>query len=118
MSKQSTVAASATYRKAVNKIAEALDKDPEHSRYPSADFETALESIPETMREKALEWYERGIRRGLSKATDLMADKTIYLEDGVVYAPKIIQVKVRTKMRGRKWVQHEFSISCCDIGFE
>lgn len=118
MSKQSTAAASATYRKAVNRIAEVLDKDPDHSRYPSVDFDAAIESIPETMREKALEWYERGIRRGLSKATDLMADKTIYIEDGVVYAPKIIKVKVRTKMSGAEWAHHEFSIRSSEIGFE
>lgn len=118
MSKGPTAAASATYRKAINEIAEAVGKDPEHSRYPRTDFEAALESIPEAMREKALEWYERGIRRGLSTATDLMADKTIYLKDGVVYAPKTIKVKVRIKMSGTEWTSREFSIRSSDIGFE
>ena len=118
MNKGPIAVSSATYRKAVNGIAEALDKDPEHSRYPSEDFQLALESIPEAMREKALEWYERGIRRGLSKATDLMADEIIYVKDGVVLAPKIIKVKVRTKMSGTDWVNHEFSIRSTEIGFE
>ncbi|KRV69374.1 hypothetical protein AO721_10755 [Aeromonas veronii] len=118
MGKESIAAASATYRKVVNEIAEVLDKEPEHSRYPSADFEAALESIPAAMREKALEWYERGIRRGLSRATDLMADKTIYLKNDVVYAPKTIKIKVRIKMSGDKWTVREFRIHTKDIGFD
>jgi len=55
----SPVAAAATYRKAVNGIAEALDKEPTNSKYPSLDFEAAPEGIPEAIKKKARSTYER-----------------------------------------------------------
>jgi hypothetical protein len=84
MSKSPVGAASATYRKAVNGIASAVGLPPSHSKYPSEDFEAALESIPDALKEKALEWYIRGIKQGMAKATDLMAEGTIYVQDGTV----------------------------------
>jgi hypothetical protein len=36
-------AASATYRKAVNRIAETLHQEPSHSKYPELDFDIAIQ---------------------------------------------------------------------------
>ena len=119
MSKSPVGAASATYRKAVNGIAEALDVEPSHSRYPSLDFEAALETIPEAIREQAIEWYIRGIKRGMAKATDLMAEGKIYVhEDGTLRAPAKMEVKVRTRLRGEEWERHALNVKATEIGFE
>ena len=77
MSNSPVSASSKTYRKTVNGIAEALDQEPNHSSRPSLDFETALEGIPEAIKQKAIEWYVRGIKRGMAKATDLMAEQNV-----------------------------------------
>lgn len=118
MSNSPISAASATYRKAVNGIAEALDQEPTHSSHPSLDFEIALEGIPEAIKSKAIEWYVRGIKRGMAKATDLMAEQKIYVQERTVYAPKTIKVKVRTKISGGEWARHEIIVKSNEIGFE
>jgi hypothetical protein len=118
MSNSPVSASSATYRKAVNGIAEALDQEPSHSSRPSLDFEDALEGIPEAIKQKAIEWYVRGIKRGMAKATDLMAEQKIYVQDGTVYAPKKIKVKVRTKLSGGEWERREVVVQSHEIGFE
>ncbi len=118
MSNSPKRAASATYRKAVNGIAEVLDKNPNHSRYPSQDLDMALADIPEAMKEKAIEWYIRGIKRGMSKATDLMADGDIYIENETVIAPKSININVRTKFKGGNWEPLKVKIKAKEIGFD
>uniref|UniRef100_E6PQH2 Uncharacterized protein n=1 Tax=mine drainage metagenome TaxID=410659 RepID=E6PQH2_9ZZZZ len=118
MSNSPISAASATYRKAVNGIAEALDQEPNHSSRPSLDFEAALEGIPDAIKSRAIEWYIRGIKRGMAKATDLMAEQKIYVQEGTVYAPKTIKVKVRTKLSGGEWERQEIIVKSNEIGFE
>jgi hypothetical protein len=118
MSNSPISVASATYRKAVNGIAEALDQEPNHSSRPSLDFETALEGIPEAIKSRAIEWYIRGIKRGMAKATDLMAEQKIYIQGDTVYAPKTIKVKVRTKISGGEWERQEIIVKSNEIGFE
>lgn len=111
-------AASATYRKAVNEIADALGTDPTHTKYPSLDFDEAVDAIPEEMKKKALEWYERGIKRGMAHATDLMASGDISVSDGVVTAPATIKLKVRTKFKGEDWESRQVLVNCGEIGFK
>jgi hypothetical protein len=102
MADSSVGAASATYRKAVNGIADAIKTDPRHTKYPSDDFQDMLDEIPEAMREKALQWYERGIKRGMRVATDLMAEGEIYKEGDIVHAPNSMKVKSKIKMSGEE----------------
>lgn len=118
MSNSPVSASSATYRKAVNGIAEALDQEPNHSSDPSLDFESALESIPDAIKQRAIDWYIRGIKRGMAKATDLMAEQKIYVQDGTVYAPTKIKIKVRTKLSGGEWERREVVVESREIGFE
>lgn len=70
------------------------------------------------MKDYALEWYKKGIKRGLTKATDLMANETIYLQANQVYAPPVIKVKVRTKMKNGDWESHTLEVSAEEIGFK
>ncbi len=111
-------ASSATYRKAVNSISNAIDTQHSHSKYPSQDLLDIVDEIPEAMKEKALEWYERGIKRGLSKATDMMAEGKIYKDGDFVVAPSVFNIKVRTKFKGDKWEQRTVVVEASEIGFE
>ena len=47
-------AASATYRKATNKIATTLGREPLHSRSPQQDFELLVDDLPASIKERAL----------------------------------------------------------------
>lgn len=105
-------------RKAVNGIADAVGRDPVHTQYPGTDLDLAVESIPEALREKAMEWYIRGIKRGMAKATQMMADGEIHAEGDAVYAPDKIKVKVRTRHAGGEWEKHEIIVKSEEIGFE
>ena len=111
-------AASATYRKSVSGIAKALGETPQHSKYPSLDLNIALQRIPKAMREMALEWYTRGIKRGMAKATDLMTENAIFLKGGEVYAPSTMNVNVRVKFRGAKWEPLQVKVRAREIGFK
>ncbi len=109
---------SATYRKVVNKISEKLNKDPEHSKYPSKDFELALDKMSEEMKRKALDWYEKGIKRGMAVATDMVADGIFYFKEDMLYSPKEIKVNVRIKFKGEERESKEFIIDPEEIGFK
>lgn len=114
-----TGASSATYRTAVNKLAKKLKRKPIHTNRPSFDFEEMIDEIlPEAMKEKALEWYQRGIKRGMDKATDLMVSGKIHRKGEVVYAPEKMKVRVRTKFSGEDWENHLFLIRSKEIGFK
>lgn len=112
-------ASSATYRKAVNKLAKKLKRQPSHSKYPSSDFEEIVEyTVSEVMKEKALQWYEMGIKRGMAKATDMMLFGKIYKKNEEVFAPDEFTIKVKTRFSGEDWERHEFLIKSEDIGFD
>jgi TPR repeat protein len=118
MGKNEIAVASATYTIANQKVAEALGKKAKHSGKPSLDLDEIVADIPEAMKEKALEWYERGIKRGMKKATDLMLAGEIHMQDGAVLAPKTITIKVRTRFKNEEWNSRKYIIKTSDIGFE
>lgn len=118
MRNSSVAAASATYRKAVIGIAEALNKEPSHSQSPSHDLNSALEGIPEALKEKAIDWYTRGIKRGLAKAIDLMAEQKIYHDHGTVYVPRKIKIKVKMKISGHEREQREIEVLANEVCFK
>ncbi|MDH6164856.1 hypothetical protein M2354_004618 [Leclercia adecarboxylata] len=118
MGKSEIAAVSATYTIANKKVASALGKKARHSGRPSLDLDEIVADIPEAMKEKALEWYLRGIKRGMKKATDLMLEGKVYMQDGAVYAPDTIRVKVRTRFRNEEWSSREFQVKAADIGFD
>lgn len=57
-----------------------------------------LEEILEAIREKVLQWYERGIKRDMRGATDLIVENQIYKEADIVHAPNSMKVKSKIKM--------------------
>ena len=111
-------ASSATYRKAVNKVAEVLRIDPNHTRYPSEDFEAISDVIDEKSRERALEWYRRGLRRGFEEACDAIVDGELEFKNKTLYCPSEVVISVRVKFRGIPRQEKEFTFSADDLGFK
>ncbi|MFM2478544.1 hypothetical protein [Celerinatantimonas sp. MCCC 1A17872] len=70
------------------------------------------------MREKALQWYKRGIKRGMRVATDLMAEGEIYKEADIVHAPNSMKVKSKIKMSGGDWEKYSVTVKAKEIGFK
>ncbi|MFS2004154.1 hypothetical protein ACEN9F_11075 [Duganella sp. CT11-25] len=110
--------ASAAKRNAVKGLAAALGKTVQHTTKPNNDFDALLEEIPKELRKKALNWYERGIRRGMTIATDMMADGQITFDGEYVRAPNTINARVRTKFAKGDWEDHKFKIPAADLGFD
>lgn len=117
ISKEGVAASSATYRKVTSEIAKRLKVKAYHTQFPSEDFVKIANLIGEKSKERALQFYELGLRRGLRKATDWFADGTIHYKDGEVEAPAILKVKVKIKFSGSGWQKHSFGIKTKDIGF-
>ena len=117
--KNSTAAvASATYRKAVNKIADALRIDPQHTRYPSEDLDIHADQIDEKSKERALKMYRKGLRRGFINACDAILEGDLELKKNILYAPKKVTISVRIKFKGKKWKTEEFEFSSDELGFK
>lgn len=116
--KSPSTAASATYRKAVNTIAAALRIDPQHTRYPSEDLDIHAELIDEKSKERALEWYRRGLKRGFINACDAILEGDIEMKGNTLYSPKKVSISVRVKFKGEKWKDEEFIFSSDDLGFK
>ena len=70
------------------------------------------------MRDKALQWYEKGIKRGMRVATDLMAEGKIYKEGNMVNAPNSMNVQTKIKILGGQWEKYSVTIKAKDIGFK
>ncbi|KEZ69277.1 hypothetical protein AAY86_15090 [Pseudomonas amygdali pv. tabaci str. ATCC 11528] len=111
-------ASSATYRKAVNRVAEALREPPNHSRYPSEDFEEIVDLIDEKSRDRAIQWYERGVRRGFIEATNAMLDGQLELKNNTLYCPSNVEISVRVKFRGEEWHKMRIKFTAKDLDFE
>jgi len=116
--KEGIDASCATYRTATNTVAKQLKIDPEHTTHPSDDFQEIAELIPEMQKEKALQWYEMGIKRGMINATNMMLDGTLKLNDGTLYCPENIKVRVKTRFAGEDWKKQKFEFKAEEIGFE
>jgi len=116
--KEGIKASSATYRKATNEVAKKLKVKPEHTKYPGDDFLAVSELIPDKIKEAALKWYKMGIKRGFSKATDMMVDGAFHLKASTLYGPKKIEFKVKTRFAGEKWTSRKIKIDPEDIGFD
>ena len=110
-SKEVIGAASATYRKATNEVAQRLLKsEPVHTKSPSKDFQEVLDLAEAKVDEKALEWYRRGLVRGLTKATDWILDGTISYKSSKLEAPQELEINVKIKISGKKWEYAMFGL--------
>ena len=87
--------------------------------YSNKDFEDILNQVPSLQKDLALKWYETGVKRGLTKAIDLiLANKIYYDTNGVLHVPKNIVIKVILKFSGFKKMKHIMRVGVKkDLGF-
>jgi len=120
MNNQDDVAsvASKTYRCATKKLAKVIGVTPIHTRYPSEDFENMLDKADNTTVNRALEWYERGIKRGILHTKHMVLNGTLAITKQRITIPKTIEVNVRVKFKNRRWQKRSFKFKAADIGFD
>jgi len=120
MPKQETSAAAAskTYRLVNKRLARTIGTRVSHSQYPSDDFKGLLDQVDDKAKAMALRWYELGIKRGVTFASDQMLDGKITLAKDVLTAPETLVVKVRTRFKGDQWRRRTFRIKAEDVGFD
>lgn len=116
--KEGIKAASATYRKATNAIADTIGVNPEHTGYPKEDFEEIINKLDGNLNEVALKFYRLGLRRGMIKATDMVVDGTLKYDKGILECPGDIEVKVKIKMPNEDIKKKKFTFKPKSIGFE
>jgi hypothetical protein len=111
-------AASATYRKAVNKLAKVLRIAPNHTKRPSEDFESISDLVDDKSKARALQWYKRGLRRGFEEACDAVVSRALELKNGTLYCPNEVIITVRVRFKGSEPESKEFVFSADDLGFK
>lgn len=114
-------ASSKTYRKAIRKLVTTLapDEDVPTRGLPTEDFEESLNLARTASERRALEWYRRGLVRGIAKATDWLLDGKISSSGtDLVFNDPEFEVKVRIKLKGKKWRKKTFTIKPCEVGFK
>jgi hypothetical protein len=113
--RDSRAAAPATYRKAVNKVAKSLRVEPTHTRYPSEDFELVAGLIDPKSRERALDWYRRGLCRGFREA---VVGGHLKVTNGVLTCiRKKVVIAVGVRFAGAKKKRKEFRFTANELGF-
>jgi hypothetical protein len=111
-------AASATYRTATNVVAQRLKVRADHTDFPKEDFLRQVGLIEPKSRERAMKFYDLGVRRGVKQATDWFADGTIKYQHHNVVAPTTLTVKSKIKFSGSQWQPRRVKIKTEDIGFQ
>jgi hypothetical protein len=102
----------------VNKIADALRIDPQHTRYPSEDLDVHADRIDEKSKDRALKMYRKGLRRGFINACDAILEGDLELKQNTLYALGRITISVRIKFKGEKWKDEEFVFSSGELEFK
>ena len=115
--KEAIEAASATYRKATQAVADSIGIEAEHSKWPSEDFEQIIESLEGNTQKLALKFYRLGLRRGLIKATDWVVDGPLNYKAGTLYAPNELEVKIRVRLPNNVWKKKRFKFKHKELGF-
>lgn len=111
-------AASATYRKVVNKIAEALQIEPLHTRYPSDDLDFYVDQIDDKSKDRALKMYRKGLKRGFINACDAILKGELELKRNTLYAPKKVTISVKITFKGERGKSEKFVFTAKELGFK
>lgn len=107
-------AASATYRKAKAAITESLGIDLPNTKYPSEDFQNAIDLIDE----KIVNTYKLGLRRGLTQVIDWIADGTISFQDGEFKVNDDLKIEIKRAKRDGTMQVLRYKLTHNDIGLE
>jgi hypothetical protein len=103
---KSAGAASATYRKAKAAIVESLGVDLPNTKYPSEDFQNAVDLIDE----KIVNAYKLGLKRGLRQVIAWIADGTISFKDGDFKVNTDLKIEIR---RAKPDGTHQIQANAC-----
>jgi hypothetical protein len=108
-----------TYRKAVNKTAQALGIPPIHTGYPSYDFDDMLVAMDAKSRERALKLYRLGIRAGYDEATAAVANGKLWFDEGGdLVCPGKVTITRNVKFAGHKRKAVKFTYTAAELGFK
>jgi hypothetical protein len=121
--------ASKAYRNAVKDVANSLGVEPRHTGRPRKDFESLIDQLDDVLefvdsmdqksRERALIFYEMGLRRGINNATTAVAEGKFYFKNKALYCPDEFKVNVSIKFSGeKKREKFTFNFTPKDMGFE
>lgn len=111
---KSAGAASATYRKAKTAIVESLGVDLPNTKYPSEDFQNAVDLIDE----KIVNAYKLGLKRGSRQVIAWIADGTISFRDGDFKVNTDLKIEIkRAKPDGTHQILR-YKLTPVDIGLE
>lgn len=111
-------ASSATYRKVNNELAKVFNIEHDHTQYPKEDFANLIEQVDEKNKDRAIEWYRRGLKRGVICATDQIVAQTLTYKNDTLYAPSDVTISVKIKFKGEKWQKVDFVFNAEELGFK
>jgi len=118
MANPAAAASSKTYRKGVNMLSRALHRVPRHTAKPSKDYRRLVADVDQLLRENALEWYERGLRRGYAMATDHVVEGKLPFDGETLTCSRDIVLKLKVRFKGGKWQPVSYTFSPEEVGFE
>jgi hypothetical protein len=81
-------ASSATYKKVNNALGPIAGVHVKHGYFPSKDFEVMTEHLKGRSKERAFQYYERGLRRGFIEACHALLDGRLELKEGELYCSR------------------------------
>jgi hypothetical protein len=111
-------ASSKTYRKVNTKLAAIARAPVKHGRFPSEDFEVMTGLLKDRSKERALHYYERGLRRGFIEACDALLDGRLELKDGKLYCRrKKMVISRRFRFSDQSRETHRFEFKAEDLDF-
>ncbi|WP_414552485.1 hypothetical protein [Anabaena sp. CCY 0017] len=111
---KSVQVASATYRKAKAAITESLGIDLPNTKYPSEDFQNAIDLIDE----KILNTYKLGLKRGLTQVIAWLADGTISFQDGEFKVNTDLKIEIKRAKPDGTLQTLKYKLTHSDIGLE
>lgn len=107
-------AASATYRKAKSAITESLGIDLPNTKYPSEDFQNAVDLIDE----KIVNTYKLGLKRGLIQVISWIANGTITYQNGEFKINDDLKIEIKRVKPDGTFQILRYKLIPEDIGLE
>ncbi|PSB27087.1 hypothetical protein C7B70_23150 [Chlorogloea sp. CCALA 695] len=111
---ESVRAASATYRKAKAAVVESLGVDLPNTKYPSEDFQNAVDLIDE----KILNVYKQGLRRGLRQVIAWIANGTISFQNGGFKVNTDLKIEIKRVKPDGTFQLLRYKLTPVDLGLE
>lgn len=108
---------SKTYRNATKLLARRLGLVAHHTTSPKLDFQTLAHGVhdPDTI---ALHYYRLGLRRGIRKATDMVASGQFVLQGDELTGPPSVEVRMKLRLPNTPKRKTRFKFRATELGFD